>query len=225
MDPTRNRPARRMPGARRGGVRWPARASFRSSGARCTCLVWVILGAVAVGASAGCDSDAAPPVTSTPSVTASSASPSASATASPSPSASSTVDIPQAARAKSRKGAEAFARFYVQQSALAWMRPDASLLDGLSTKKCATCQNLYETAKTLEAQGQRYDSTPIKAGEFEVFRSTDNSYVFDVALEEQSVKVLNASGEVVKELPKRQLKSAVAVVWQEGQWFVDAIGE
>ncbi len=77
----------------------------------------VHLAALAAGAGlvlGGCQSEEPPPTSPSPTVSPSTASPPASATPSPTPTEG---EIPAAAREKSEKGAEAFARFYIEQSA------------------------------------------------------------------------------------------------------------
>ena len=181
------------------------------------------LGAAALVVLAGCQSGDNPPDTPTPSPTTSTASPSPSPTVTPSPSPSSS--IPAAAQAKTEAGAKAFARFYVEQSALAWTTPDASLIEGLATARCATCDSLASTARDLEAKGHRYNTTPVKVAALTKFRGGGEEWVFDADLREQAVKVVDASGKVISESPAKRLKPAIAVIWREGRWWLDAIGD
>lgn len=184
---------------------------------------FVLVGAVALG---GCSGEEAPEPS--PSVSSGSstggASPSASVTPSPTVTESGPA-IPAAAREQTEAGAEAFVRFYIDQSARAWTEADPSQLEGLATGACATCANLQETATSLKAEGQRYSATPVKVGALSSFRDADTQQVFDAELQEQKVSILAADGEVVESFPARSVKTAIAVVWREGRWWLDAIGE
>lgn len=180
------------------------------------------LALLVAGALGACESEE-PPLAS-PSPTAStSASPSPSAT--PTPSGSASSDIPAAAREKSEKGAEAFARHYIEQSGRAWTVPDPALIKGLGTPACKTCSNLESTAAKLVEDRQRYDASPITVNQLKALRGDRDSWVFDAALTENSVRVVAEDGSVIAKYPSRQITRAVAVVWKEGHWWVDGIGE
>lgn len=184
---------------------------------------FVVAGAVALG---GCTGQSEPDPS--PSAGSASATSSASPSVTPSPSPSVTAsgpEIPPSAREQTEAGAEAFVRFYIAQSARAWVEADASQLAGLATANCATCSNLEETAVDLRADGQKYSAVPIKVISLSVFRRSKAEVVFDAELREQNVSVVDSKGSVVESFPARTLTSAVAVVWKEGQWWVDAIGE
>ena len=199
-----------------------------SSRRRMPWAAFVVAGAVVVGGGAlgGCTGGAEPDPS--PSVSSGSPSSSASVSVTPSPSPSVTAsgpEIPAAAREQTEAGAEAFVRFYIAQSARAWVEADASQLAGLATANCATCSNLEETAVDLRADGQKYSAVPIKVASLSVFRSSKAEVVFDAELREQNVSVVDSKGSVIESFPARTLNSAVATVWKEGQWWVDAIGE
>jgi hypothetical protein len=81
------------------------------------------------------------------------------------------------------------------------------------------------TARELEQQGRRYDRAPIKVGEINTFRGSGDEWVFETELEEQIVNVIDANGKVVDQYPARRIDPAVGVVWREGRWWLDGIGE
>ena len=69
-----------------------------------------------------------------------------------------TIDpnIPAAARAHTPAGAEAFVRYFYSQLNIAWSKPQAGLIAGLSAKTCKTCAALEGTAWDLTAKRQHY---------------------------------------------------------------------
>ncbi|WP_101394389.1 DUF6318 family protein [Phycicoccus duodecadis] len=190
---------------------------------RAALVVVVVLAATVLG---GCTDDADPVATASP--TASSVSPSATASPSASASPSATASgpaIPAAARAQTPAGAEAFVRFYIAQSAKAWMVPDPTLLDGLATSHCVTCANLRVTAKELQDEHRKYDAVPIVVSSVQRLSGTNARYVFDLRLRQPAVNVLNKDGTVVDRQSADSLTRAARVVWVEGQWQVDGISE
>ena len=173
----------------------------------------------------GCDSEEPPTSgpTPTPSSTTSSTRPSPPATPTPTPSYTST--IPAAARKKSARGAEAFARFYVEQSSRAWLAPDPSLLDGLSTTDCETCTTLEETARDLEQRSEKYSKPPIRWNSAQRLSGNGNRFVFEVKLTELPTSVVDQNGSEIESFPRQEITRAVSVVWQGEQWLVDGISE
>lgn len=184
----------------------------------------VVAGMLAAGVLAGCDSADDPVVTPTPSPSLSSSSPSQSPSPSPSVTESG-PQVPAAAREKTDAGAEAFITYYIEQSARAWMVPDGSVLDGLSTSSCITCRNLQQKARDLERDKQKYKSTPIRVDKTKIFSSTSSRVVVDLQLTEMPVDLVDAKGTVVEHYPRNKITRAAALVWQEGRWRVDGISE
>lgn len=108
---------------------------------------------------------------------------SGSPTASPSssgPSSSGTGSpraVPVAATKKTSAGAEAFARYYIDQVNQSWMVPDPSLLDGLATATCTTCVNFRDTATSVLRERQHYTSAPLSVGLSVVVRESTTDLV------------------------------------------------
>ena len=102
---------------------------------------------VALATLAGCTGGAPAPTARTlpaspSSSTSTTSRPPATTTSAPTPTRS--VDpviakIPAAARTKTRKGAQAFARFFIESLNVGAARPDAAVLTGLFTSNCETC--------------------------------------------------------------------------------------
>jgi len=185
-------------------------------------LATALVGVVAV--LGGCDSQETPVPTASASASATSAAPSPSTTA-PSPSTSATVEIPAAAREKSDKGAEAFVRFFMQQAAKAWTEPNARLIEAHATDNCGACRDLADVARSLEAEGQRYDGPPVSVVGLRLLRSNESGVAFDAKLSENKVNVVSDAGSLVDSYPKRRITRAIAVEWGEGRWRLDGIGE
>lgn len=186
---------------------------------------FALAGAVGLGAGVltGCQAEETPPASSSPapSVTASSGSPSASASASPSPSASG--EVPAAAREKTEKGAEAFVRYFVEQSAEAWTTPDASLIDALSDPDCKSCASLAGTASDLESKGHRYRDDPITVVSVESLVGDGERQNVVATIKQHEMDVIDRSGNVVDSDSADDLQRTFLLYWKGGQWLVGGI--
>ena len=130
-----------------------------------------VLAAVATGCAGGGDDP--PPTSSTSSTASATASGTSSSPPSSTPPATSSgtsdaaattttaVQIPEAARAHTEAGAEAFVRFFMEQANAAWVQPNASLLPPLSDAGCLSCKDIQATALSLVNNGEHYLSDPV----------------------------------------------------------------
>lgn len=178
------------------------------------------------GAQGASGPDVGPPTSSTSSTV--SDPPSASG----SPSASTTLDaaararIPKAARAHTAKGAEAFARFYLEQVNQAWMKPDPELIRPYALKSCKTCANILETAEWLHDNKFRYDGEPQDIGPSIVLPESTRSAIFvEVSSNQLSRRIVDGEGAVVESVDFAYSASRVELRWSEQTWRVREIKE
>jgi len=178
---------------------------------------------VGVGVLAGCSPEASsPPGSSTPSASVPSASASPSAS-SPSPSASPSVEIPAAARVKSDKGAEAFVRYFIGESARAWTNADPAPIQSLSDPDCDSCANLAGTAKKLHAAGHHYAHPPITVTATQALTGDGDKQNVAASVRQHAVDVVDASGSVVSTDKADNLERTFLLYWKEGRWVVGGI--
>src|SRR4051794_7263972 len=186
------------------------------------------------GVLAGCDGDAASqPTTSavaSPSGVSSSASTPSSAMTTPSttrprPRPTVTPAVPAAARRHSAAGAEAFARFYLEQVNRAWATANPELIRPYAAKTCKTCANQIRTAVDLRRSGQRYANAAGALGASIVTpESTRGRVVVELPYDQLAVDVLDRAGRVVQHMPAIRSQSQVTVTWGPGQnWQVAEI--
>ena len=170
----------------------------------------------------GCQAEGTPPTASpTPSPSVSSASSSASGSPSPSPTKSSAV--PAAAREKSEKGAEAFVRYFIQQSSAAWTTPDARLIEDLSDPDCASCRSLAKTASDLQAKGHRYRDDPISVVSVESLVGDGARQNVAATIKQHPMEVVDTNGKVVSTDAADDLDRTFLLYWKEGRWIVGGI--
>lgn len=170
----------------------------------------------------GCSSGGAdPPVGgSTTSRSATSSPPSRSATTS-SPPTTAAVDIPAAATAHTPEGAEAFVRFFVEQSNVAWTKPAAGLLPPLSDPGCIACKGLETTASELVTKKQRYVSAPItQIRTTAVSGAVAARQLIRLTANQNRVKVVDAAGTEVRTDPAMKIARTVLLIWGDEQWRV-----
>ena len=171
----------------------------------------------------GCDSEEPPTSgpTPTPSSTTSSTSPSPPATPTPTPSETST--IPAAARKNTPEGAEAFVRYFVNQSAQAWMEGDADLVESLSDADCESCAELAARADQLKQAGQHYAAAPITVTKVRALTGDESRINVAASIRQRRVDVVDEGGEVVSSDGADELRRTFLLYWKGDQWVVGGI--
>ena len=160
---------------------------------------------------AGCAGDSVATATDSPG----SPSPSLSASASPGP----TVSVPEAARAQTQEGGIEFAKFYATLLSDSVAVPDSTALQALSVPDCAGCQTIINDVDEYVRGGFRLvdpraqligaqASSPYDAAQFSV----------DVLGKQVAGTVIDANGQVAKELDEVRLHLRITVLWTEAGW-------
>ena len=128
--------------------------------------------------------------------------------------------IPKAARPNTQAGAEAFAKFYYEQVAKAWMKPDPALLDGLSAESCNTCTAFRETADYMKAHGERYEISPLTVQSVSAISFSPKKTEIAVAGEGSESRVVDKSGRLVRTAPEEGKTTFVATLVFRDHWVV-----
>jgi hypothetical protein len=131
--------------------------------------------------------------------------------------------IPAAARPETMAGAEAFARFYVNQINAAFMAPDRSALSGLGNSSCDTCGVYENTAGDFEAKRQRQKSpllqvTSITASKFAPGKATVN-----VFFNQSSVDIVDNDGTRVGRTSAGKGAFVFTLAREQGRWEVSGL--
>lgn len=141
------------------------------------------------------------------------------ATTTPTPTATA---IPDAAKQKSKAGAEAFAAFFFASLNQAWTQPNAELLPPLCEATSKSCAAFQETARDLVSKKQRYRSQPFTAESFEGLGSGD-SYTVDVPGVQNRVDVVNLDGSVALTDQRKELLLVLTLVWKGDAWSIEKV--
>jgi hypothetical protein len=147
-----------------------------------------------------------------------------------SPTASATWDdaararIPKAARAHTPQGAEAFARFYLEQVNKAWMVPDPELIRPYAQPGCKTCSNFTKTAEWLRREQLRYSGPPgtLKASIWLPESTRDHVLVRVVHIQEAR-DILRVDGSVKEKLKRMPGESELDVAWSDSLWHISTV--
>jgi hypothetical protein len=131
------------------------------------------------------------------------------------------VKIPAAAQKHTPEGAEAFVRFFIEQSNDAWTKPDATLLPPLSDPGCIACKGLQDTAEELVAKKQHYVSAPVSnIRTTAIGGAKPGQQMVRMFAKQNKVKVIDAAGKLVRTDPAMDLARSVLLTWGSGGWRV-----
>ena len=172
---------------------------------------------------AACGGSAKPDASST------STSPSTS-TSAPTVSVSSTTaptidpNIPAAARAHTPAGAEAFVRYFYSQLNIAWSKPQAGLISGLSVKTCKTCANFEQEAQKSVSKSERVIGQSIILANVSTSDATNPAKMTILAIGQQpKTVVVDALGKTVETVQLERVRTLVTVQWGANGWRLGEI--
>jgi hypothetical protein len=185
-----------------------------------------------LGALTACTGGAADPSTSHTETTSTAAAtttspptPSKSASSPATATATTAVQIPEAARAHTKAGAEAFVKFYMDQANRAWVEPNATLLPALSDSGCLSCKSIQQTAAALVRDGQHYVSDPVTVTRVAAFgRAPKGQQYVRLLMIQHKVEVVDSTGKVVSTDPRESLARTAGVIWEGTSWRMYDIG-
>lgn len=184
---------------------------------------WAAVGIAAVLGLAGCTSSGS--VADPPASTGTTTSPSSTASATTSGGAATSsrrgadVDVPKAAQKHTKKGAEAFAKFYLKAISAGYANSDSLAARKLSTKACEGCIAVAQDIEAQEKSGRhperarlRIATTNIRPG------ATKDAVQVDVLGREVAVAVLDRTGAPVGKAPARDVGLTTKIRWTSGGW-------
>ena len=135
------------------------------------------------------------------------------------------VQIPAAARAHTKAGAEAFVRFFMDQVNAAWTTPQAGILPELSDKGCLACKGFEKTAADLTAKGQRYERTPASFASIRAIEGAPaGRQLVHVTGTQHRVDIVNRAGAVVSSDPEERIAVNAMTIWRGDKWLLYDMG-
>jgi len=144
----------------------------------------------------------------------------------PSPSPSPSYSVPPEARTHDEVGAMAFVRYFIEQSNLAWTKPDTTLIPPLSDDACGSCRALQKGAEELARDGNRVDQDPIQLISVAIRPGAPDGQLFMTAqLHQPPAKTIDRSGAVVDTQNTLDLKRQIGVIWKRDRWLMYGLAE
>ena len=178
---------------------------------------------------AGCGGDTKPDGSSSSTTSSSPTTTTSSPTTSSSPSPTTsgpTADpnIPAAARANTPAGAEAFVRYFYGQLNLAWSKPQAGLISGLSATTCKTCANFEAEAVKSVTKNERVIGQSVVLDTVDTSDATNPAKMTVLAIGFQpKTIVVDALGKTVQKLQRESVRTLVTVQWEGVRWRLGEI--
>ena len=173
-----------------------------------------------------CTTSSSPPVDSLSASPSSSNSTTAATPSSSTSSGSATTasGIPDAARANTAKGAEAFTTFFADQANSAYNKMDPEIVRGLSAPECKTCQAMISSLTQWRDAKYRYEGRFVEpsAIQLSAFPGDGTAKTLLVGSSPES-KLLDQSGAILQKFPSTSASSSVFLVYNHGQWRVTEI--
>ena len=186
--------------------------------------VWAALGLVTVVLMSACSADASAPSPSIGTATSSTPSPSRTVTTAATPPVTGTtraVSLPPEATQHTEAGAQAFARFYLEQYSAAAHAGDASLMRGLARPECQGCSALVHLVEGMEKKKQHIDIDALVVhSAWTVPGSTDSTAVISVLAEEAPKRIIDTNGVVVANVKGARFDFRLTEPWGPDGWTV-----
>lgn len=181
---------------------------------------------------AGCGGNAKPDASSSTSVSAPTTTPSATATTTAAPTTpgpttpgpTTDPNIPAGAREHTPAGADAFVKYFIEQSNVAWTVPRAGILSPLCQASSKSCAAYEETATRLVAEGHRYDGDPVTVkfiGTTDATRVSDYDVIANLVQERRSE--IDAAGKIIITDVRMDLRLHFVLLYTAQAWSVSSI--
>ena len=180
----------------------------------------------AVATLAGCTgADPAPTATPPPASSSSRASTSATATTTASatrptsPGPRYPAGLPEAAKAHTAKGAEAFVMHYMAQWNQSWTAPDPRLLQPLCDEAKATaCASAIKDATEYEAKGWKYDGAPGSISDVKALSKTSATQRVLAQIHQHRRHVVDSKGSVKEAYDEKLIPLVFYLTWSKTGW-------
>lgn len=128
--------------------------------------------------------------------------------------------IPAAAKAHTPAGAEAFTRYFMDQVAVAWTKPQVGAITSLSEPDCRACAAFEKTAHDYVTTGTRLAHAPTSIAWLGAGTSVEGKQSVSFRGTQVANQVVRPGGEVAARIPKVDLKAEVLLTPTADGWRV-----
>ncbi len=133
-------------------------------------------------------------------------------------------NMPNAARAHTPAGAEAFVRYYFETLNAAWTVPRAGILSPLCRSSSTACTAFEKTATRLTKEGHRYDGNPLTIKFIGVLDATKpDNYEVLVNLVQERRSEIDAAGKTIITDKRRIYRVNIDLVYTRDSWSIASL--
>lgn len=126
--------------------------------------------------------------------------------------------LPDAAKAKTSAGAEAFVRFYIDLINSAVTLPKPGLLPPYSDRGCLFCQGIEKDVNKLASEGHRYADEPLEVGELVEEQAPVDQVIFVSDMTQRAVQVVDSEGHATTHSKAGEMPIRIAAIWTGTGW-------
>jgi len=129
--------------------------------------------------------------------------------------------IPAAARAHTPAGAEAFVRYFIERSNVAWTGPHTGILIPLCQSSAIACTGLEKDATRLAKAGHHYDGDPVTikfVGVLDATRANNYDVLANVVQENRNE--IDAAGKVYVTDKRKNIHLNFELLYTGSEWSV-----
>jgi hypothetical protein len=135
-------------------------------------------------------------------------------------------ELPEAAKAETKEGLEAFARYWFQQLNFAYETGASSGLDSVTSTGCEFCSNITSSLKTNYEGGRwlvgGHIETPSISTTFEA--QADGQYQIAVQVQQTKITYFDPAGtEFRKPTPPSDTGNVMLAAFKNGAWQITAL--
>jgi hypothetical protein len=127
--------------------------------------------------------------------------------------------IPKAARPNTQEGAEAFAKFFIEQMAETGVQASTTPIEDLFADSCKACLAVRDSATKLAADGARHERPALVVEGVSAYTFQADSVVIAVQATQRQVKVLDKLDSVIR-ITKPDKGTFALTLDYDGHWVV-----
>jgi Family of unknown function (DUF6318) len=134
--------------------------------------------------------------------------------------------LPEAAKAETKEGLEAFARYWYQLLNYAYETGDLSRISSISSGTCALCGKVFPGIKTWNSEGRWIvgATVTVLAVQSTFVRTADDNFQVAVQSQQRSGSLKNANGSEGQTVEESEMLGDLMVAkYEKGSWTVQNV--
>lgn len=134
--------------------------------------------------------------------------------------------LPEAAKAETKEGLEAFARYWYELLNYAYETGDLSLISSVSSETCVLCGKVFPGIETWNAEGRWIvgATVTVVAAQSTFVRTTNDNFQVAVQSQQHSGSLKNADGSEGQAVEESAMLGDLMVAkYEKGSWTVENV--